>query len=601
MHTTSKLNAGIEKRPLQCKHWSLQRILALTIVTAVSACGGGGDDDGGQTPVSSSSEASSSSSESSASDSSSSSTHSSSSSSSSSSVSSSSSSSSSLASYEVEASAGSGGSVSPTQIAVTEGETATINIAADSGYSIDTVTGCGGSLSGTDYTTAAIMGDCTVTASFSLEPPEAPALTLTSEAVRTFHFSWPDLATETDYRLLENPDGASGYSEVVSLAADTVSYEHRVSLHRRLNASYILEACNSAGCTDSASVSVSGSLAEAVGYFKAPDAPTQEKFGVAVALSADGDHMAIGAFHGETADTESSAGVVYTFVRYDDSGWEYEAAAYAPHSDTFDRFGDAVALSADGNTLAVGAWRESSAATGIDGDGADNSASESGAAYVFNRTALLDGDGNTVVTWMNEAYIKASNADEGDRFGYSVALSEDGNTLAVGAPDEQSPATHSQTVVFPIDSNPAEDNSANSPGAAYLFTRDDSFNWSQERYVKATNTDASSADEFGIAVALSGDGQTLAVGDKFEDSSANGIDGDGADNSGSNSGAVYLYRYDSGAGFFQDSWPATAYIKPHNTGAYDYFGSALSLGRRQCVGCGSAGRRCQDGGYRWCR
>ena len=80
-----------------------------------------------------------------------------------------------------------------------------------------------------------------------------------------------------------------------------------------------------------------------------------------------------------------------------------------------------VALS--GDTLVVGAPFESSSASGIDGAQDDNSAINAGAAYVFAR----DAGG----IWSQQAYLKASNADSGDEFGFSVALA--GDDLVVGA------------------------------------------------------------------------------------------------------------------------------------------------------------------------
>jgi hypothetical protein len=85
-----------------------------------------------------------------------------------------------------------------------------------------------------------------------------------------------------------------------------------------------------------------------------------------------------------------------------------------------DQFGHSVALA--GDTLAVGAPGAASAATGVDGDQADDSAQGSGAIYVFRRTGT---------TWQQEAYFKASNTGAMDLFGTSVALA--GDTLAVGA------------------------------------------------------------------------------------------------------------------------------------------------------------------------
>jgi len=58
-------------------------------------------------------------------------------------------------------------------------------------------------------------------------------------------------------------------------------------------------------------------------------------------------------------------------------------------------------------------------------------------------------------------------------------------------------------------------------------------------YLKASNTAA--YDSFGLSVALSADGSTLAVGADAEDSNAIGIDGNQDDNSAGGSGAVYLY------------------------------------------------------------
>ena len=70
------------------------------------------------------------------------------------------------------------------------------------------------------------------------------------------------------------------------------------------------------------------------------------------------------------------------------------------------------------------------------------------------------------------------------------------------------------------------DNSASDTGAAYVFTRT-SGTWSQQAYLKASNTGA--GDHFGTAVAISGD--TVAVGASNEDSNATGVNGDQADNS----------------------------------------------------------------------
>lgn len=77
--------------------------------------------------------------------------------------------------------------------------------------------------------------------------------------------------------------------------------------------------------------------------------------------------------------------------------------------------------------LAVGAINESSSATGPNGDQTNNSASGSGAVYLFTRTGSV---------WSQLAYLKATNTEVEDLFGRSVGLA--GDTLAVTATQEDS-------------------------------------------------------------------------------------------------------------------------------------------------------------------
>jgi hypothetical protein len=223
--------------------------------------------------------------------------------------------------------------------------------------------------------------------------------------------------------------------------------------------------------------------------------------------------------------------------------------------------GNAVAISADGNTIVVGAPHESSSARGINGNAADNSLYNSGAAYVFVRR----GD-----TWVQQAYIKASNAGQSDLFGMTVAVSADGNTMAVSAPWERSGATG-----IGGDQN---DDSLPQAGAVYVFTRSGD-SWSQQAYVKASNTGRradksdllADGDQFGFSVALSGDGNTMAVGATTEDSAATGINGDQASDAAQSAGAVYVFARTGNA------WSQQAYIKGSNTEAGDLFGYDVSL------------------------
>jgi hypothetical protein len=184
-------------------------------------------------------------------------------------------------------------------------------------------------------------------------------------------------------------------------------------------------------------------------------------------------------------------------------------------------------LSDDGNTLAAGSLDEDCRCTGVEqtnheiGIGDQKADLSTGAVAIFVRSGT---------TWSQQAYIKASNTGQEDWFGVRLALSGDGNTLAVTAPNEDSAATGIN--------GPQNDDTATEAGAAYIFTRNGT-SWAQLAYVKGANTEA--YDEFGGAVGLSRDGRTLVVGAKGEDSNARGVNGNAADNSLDESGAVYVF------------------------------------------------------------
>lgn len=249
-------------------------------------------------------------------------------------------------------------------------------------------------------------------------------------------------------------------------------------------------------------------------YIKASDADEGDYFGHSVALSENGDTLAVGAMREDGNIPGSDAGAVYIYTR-SGAQWSEEAVIRASNQDIEDQFGETVSLSADGNTLAVGARLE-------DSDGShplDNYANDAGAVYIYTRNGTA---------WGGEVYIKASNSDERDQFGYAVALSADGDTLAVGAPTEDGDGT-----------GPDNDLIEES-GAVYVFTRNNG-SWDDSPvYIKASNPGM--YDSFGSSVALSGDGDTLVVGAEYEASVATGIDGDQSDNSDYGNGAAYVYR-----------------------------------------------------------
>ena len=297
-------------------------------------------------------------------------------------------------------------------------------------------------------------------------------------------------------------------------------------------------------------------------------------FGQSVSLSDDGtilavsarleDSNVVGTTGGATGlpddDSLADSGAVYVFTD-DGSGTVWNQTAYikASNPGAEDRFGQYVSISGNGNTLAVSAYREDSDASGVlmgtGSDGTDaSSTDDTGAVYTFTR----DGGG----AWTQQAYIKAHNTDKDDHFGLSLSLSQDGLTLAVGAEWEKS----SDTDVTNGASGGA-DNSIAKAGAAYVFHFDVGA-WTQQAYIKASTP--GDGDEFGRAISLSADGNTLAVGARLEDGSVVGIDdthNDGAETSG----AVYTYTRNAGL------WSEQATVKASNTDAADEFGWSVSL------------------------
>lgn len=165
--------------------------------------------------------------------------------------------------------------------------------------------------------------------------------------------------------------------------------------------------------------------------------------------------------------------------------------------------------------------------------------------------------GVTLPSIVREATLHASNGEEGlDQFGHSVAI--DGDTLVVGANFESSGAVG-------VDGNQA-DNGVPSSGAAYVFVRSGD-GWTQQAYLKASNTDA--ADLFGSGVAISGD--TIVVGAPAEDSRSTQIGGDQTDNSAEDAGAAYVFVRRN------NTWTQEAYLKASNAEARDHFGASVAI------------------------
>lgn len=218
-------------------------------------------------------------------------------------------------------------------------------------------------------------------------------------------------------------------------------------------------------------------------------------FGVTISLSADGNTLAVGS-RGEDSDSvgvggdplnnaASGSGAAYVFNRID-TNWQQNAYIKASNTDIGDEFGRVVRLSADGTTLAVGAMFEDSSAIGINSSlQADNSASKSGAVYVFKL--------NDANNWSQEAYVKADDVAASDTFGFDISLNENGAIMAVTG-----------KYGFNI-------SASGNVGAVYVFSQGASNVWLQQAKLIKPGSQADFVRNFGLSVSLNGMGNLLAV------------------------------------------------------------------------------------------
>lgn len=293
-------------------------------------------------------------------------------------------------------------------------------------------------------------------------------------------------------------------------------------------------------------------------YIKAPNPKPFDFFGGALVMSQNSNTLVVGAnsedskaegIDGDDADRSVAfAGAAFAYRRVT-GGWEKTAYIKASNTHENAQFGSCLALSADGNTLAVGSPREKSNAIGVDGGQANRSAADAGAVYIY---------GFNGVAWIQQAYIKASNTSAGDRFGCGLALSGDASYLAVGAPLEGNAST---------DGAINNDGSPQS-GAVYIFQRSQA-GWSQTAYIKSFNSRA--GDQFGQVVRISADGTRLLITAPNDDGDAGGINPVHDDNRVIDVGAAYLYFREG------EQWNQLAYIKPSIGDAMDRFGSSAAM------------------------
>jgi len=193
----------------------------------------------------------------------------------------------------------------------------------------------------------------------------------------------------------------------------------------------------------------------------------------------------------------------------------------APDGTSKDGFGHSAAISDDGSTAIVGSYYIEFGITYPIGPGG---------VYIFT---------NDAGTWVLQRKLPTPDMPDSDLFGFSVALSADGNTALVGA----------QGGTGPVDTQV--------PGTAYIFTRSEGV-WSQQAMLTAS--DRQVGDHFGVSVALSDSGDTALIGAYVDDVGAN-----------TNQGSAYVYQRSGNA------WTEQAHLTSTDAAAGDYFGRSVAL------------------------
>jgi hypothetical protein len=243
-------------------------------------------------------------------------------------------------------------------------------------------------------------------------------------------------------------------------------------------------------------------------------------------MNSDGTKFIVGAEDEDHQNVgHADRGAAYIFT-YSGGSWDTGARIINANGFTGDKFGHSVAMSSDGTKVIVG-----------ENYGRLNG-NRNGAAHIFTYDA-------SNATWAG-VQIDPQSGTTSDRFGQSVAMSSDGTKVIVGA--------HRQ------------DTGGSDFGAAYVFTYDGS-SWSEQQKIQPSSV-GSTDNQFGYGVAMNSNGTKIIVGARYEDSDASGVN-----TNASNSGAAYIYTYDSSS----SSWGSEARIKASDAGSSDYFGESVAM------------------------
>ena len=268
------------------------------------------------------------------------------------------------------------------------------------------------------------------------------------------------------------------------------------------------------------------------------DIAANDNFGSGVCVSGDGSTIVVGAPGDD--DGASAQGSAYIFEKV---GATWTQVQKIIQSDTLSNgfFGSKVRISDDGTTLVVGANRHDEPYTSAAGD--------TGAAYIFEK-----GGGGTWSQTLKLYPTTASGPGGGGRFSHGLDISGDGNVIAAGAPYDDTTSSNMGIVFMYVKSGgtwsatptqtfqyntavtedkyfgwsvglsqngntlivgaPYEDTEQTQSGAIHIYERTNGVWTPVKREYTGVNP---SGEGFGTSVAISDDGKVYIAGNENDD------------------------------------------------------------------------------------
>lgn len=265
-------------------------------------------------------------------------------------------------------------------------------------------------------------------------------------------------------------------------------------------------------------------------FITASDGFGDDGFGNSVGINSAGNIIVVGAPR-QTPGVSTAAGKVYVYAS-ESNGWSQQGAGGNPFISASDKlsndnFGYSVAINSNGQRIVVGSPKANPGAN-----------DDAGKVYVY-----ISGNSGWVQYGGNgNPFISASDKQPSGFFGSSVAMNNNGDCIAVGAPN-------------------ATAGGVGGAGKVYIYVSG-SGGWFEQSIVTAS--DKFTADNFGTSVAMNALGNRIVVGAPLASSIA------------ADSGKVYVYVSGSN-GWTQQGSGGNSFISASNGSFNDQFGDAVSM------------------------